>query len=190
MRFFIFLVTIVVSSLTASAKDKQAKIEIKDDTVIVLGKPSFILDQIKKPKYESKDYFLKDLSGKKIALIQSDCYDDPTRPNPNRYKYSSAPAYLSSCYNTITFLQSKQVADFKYFMKQNNLAEFLIDSELIKDGTITQDAEDEFVLVNGNRNAEEKAQKLGGNTIIINNNGSSSPAIKNGAKIIINSDDE
>lgn len=190
MRILLLATLIATSLLSASAKGKQAKIEMKEDTVMILGKPSFILDQIKKPKYESKDYFLKNLSGKKIALIQSDCYDDPTSPNPNRYKYPSAPAYLSSCYNTITFLQSKQVADFKYFMKQINLAEFLIDSELIKDGTITQDAEDEFVLVNGNRNAEEKAQKLGGNTIIINNNGSSSPSIKNGAKIIINSDGE
>lgn len=188
MRVLILL-CLMTNVFFATAKGKQAKVEIKDDTVMVLGKASFILDQIKKPKFEAKDYFLKDLSGKKIALIKSDCYDDPTKPNPNRYKYSTASAYLSTCYNTITFLESKQVADFKFFFKTINLAEFLIESELVKDGQITKEAEDEFVLVNGTKNAEEKAQKLGGNTIIINNN-TSTPVQRNGINININKDDD
>ncbi len=181
MKNALILVSLFLGLNSIQAKDKKPKVDVADDTVTIDEKASFILDPIKKAKFEAREYFLKDLSGKKLALIQSDCYDDPTRPNPDRYKYPYASQYLNTCFSTITFLSDKKVADFNYYHKQVKLAEFLIESGLIKNGSVSAEDEDEFVMVNGTKNTEEKAQKLGGNTIIINNNNNSTPATGNGA---------
>lgn len=189
MRNILIIALLFAGMSSLMAKDKKPKVDMKDDTVTLDDKALFILDPIKKPKFEAKDYYLKDLSGKKLAIIQSDCYSDPTRPNPDRYKYPYANPYLNTCFSTITFLADKKAADFRYYMKQGKLAEFLVESELVKNGTIAQEDEDEFILINGLKNTEEKNQKLGGNTIIINNN-SSTPIQKNGINININKDGE
>ena len=189
MKNLLLLILFTACIATSFAKDKKAKIDIVDDTVKVEGKSVFILETIKKPKFEYKDYFLKGLDGKKAALLIAECYDDPTRPNPDRYKYKYASEYLSTCYYSITFLGTKKISDFPIYFKQIRLAEFLVDAELVKDGIITADAEDEFILIHGNRNAEERNEKLGRNTIIINNN-SSTPIQKNGINININKEDD
>jgi len=187
------LFTIIFLHFTATiilqAKDKHPKIDIIDDTVTVDNKPSFILSPIKKPKFEAKDYYIKDLTGNKLALIASDCYSDPTKPNPNRYKYPYADPYLNTCFSTITFLDDKKSADFRFYLKQSKLAEFLIESGLIKNGRISPEDKDEFILINGLKNTQEKNQKLGGNTIIINNN-TSAPVQRNGINININKSGE
>jgi hypothetical protein len=180
MKKITFILLMMLGIVISYGKDKKPKYEIEDDTVYFDKKSIFILESLKKSKFDSKDYYLKDLQGNKLALIQSDCYTDPTRPTTvDRSKFPSSPPYLTSCYNTITFLNSKKVADFSYHYKQVKLAEFLVECGLVKNGTISQVDEDEFILINGNKNAEEKAQKLGRNTIIINN---TAPA-RNGVNI-------
>lgn len=183
MKKLLLLTIITLNIAISHAKDKGPKITVDDDTVYVDKKATFILSEIKKAKFETKDYFLKDLSGKKIALLQSYCYEDPTSLNPYYGKYASAPRYNNSCYTKITFLESKNTADFAYYFKQIKLAEFLLECGLVKNGTIAKEDEEEFILIHGNKNEEEKNQKLGGNTIIINNN--STPSTGNGVNFNI-----
>jgi hypothetical protein len=184
MKKLLLLAIITLSIVTSYAKDKGPKITVEDDTVFIDKKAIFILSEIKKAKFETKDYFLKDLSGKKIALLQSDCYEDPTSLNPYYGKSPSAPKYNNSCYTKITFLESKNTADFNYYHKKVKLAEFLVECGLVKNGAIAQEDEEEFILIHGNKNVEEKNQKLGGNTIIINNN--TTPSTGNGVNFNIN----
>ena len=178
MKQFLLMMLFALSMASSYAKDKKPKIDVNEDTVTVDKVNVFILEKIK-ANAGTRNFYLKDLQGKKLALIQSDCYEDPTSPNPNRYKYTSAPAYLNSCYYSITFIGSKKTSDFSFYQKESRLAEFLMESGLVKNGTIAQEDEDEFILIHGNKNAEEKSQKLGGNTIIINNN-NTTPAQGNG----------
>ncbi len=161
MKQFLLMMLFAMCITTSYAKDKGPKVDVNNDTVTVDGKNVFILEPMK-AGLGIRNYFIKDLSGKKLAFLKYESYKDPK-------EISSGNPNGNVTYLQYTFLESKQTAETRYFLKQNNLAEFLIEQKLVQDGVITEEAEQEFILVNGNPYTLKRNELGGNSTIIINN---------------------
>lgn len=179
MKKILFAALIASSIVTSYAKDKVS-VDIKDDTVFVNEKASFIFE---KTKYlpGTFNYFVKDLSGKKLAFLKFNDYNDP------KERSSSNPDGRETYYE-VTFLESNNKAEIPAYARQIKMAEFLVKQNLVQNGTISKESEQEFLLVNGTPYSQKRSEMGNGNTIIINNN--STPAPRNGINININKGDE
>lgn len=175
MKKIILLALIALSVVTSYAKDKKAGVEIKDDSVLVDGKASFIFEKIKYLP-GTFNYFVKDLSGKKLAFLKFYSYKDPK-------EISSANPNGNVNYYEVTFLESNQKAEIPVYARQIKMAELLVRQNLIQDGTITEESEQEFILVNGNAYSQKRNELGNNSTIIINNN--TNPTQKNGVNFNI-----
>ena len=176
----IIIISILVCCINAFSKDKKAAVEMKEDTVMVDGKASFIFEKIKYLP-GTFNYFVKDLNGKKLAFLKFYDFNDPK-------EISSANPKGRVTYYEVTFLKSQQKAETPAFARQIKMAELLVKQNLIQNGTITEDAEAEFILVNGTPFSKQREELNGGNTIIINNG--NTPVQRNGINININKDDD
>lgn len=159
-------------SICASAFSKEAKheVDVKDDTVIVDGKPWFILEKLK-AGFGTANYYLKSLAGKKLAYLKLESYKDPKEVD-GKYNPDGVVKYY-----IITFLEDEQTSEMPAFARQSKIAEHLVKMELMPNGVLTDDTEHEFILVSGH-SYQQKRNELGGNgTIIINN---TNPAPSNG----------
>jgi len=162
MKKLLLIAFLTIGAISSYAKDKGPKIDVNNDTVTVDGKNVFILETVK-AGMGIRNFFIENLAGKKLAFLKFESYKDPK-------EVSSANPNGNVNYFHITFLESKQTAEIRYYVKQNKLAEFLLEQKLVQDGVITEEAEQEFILINGN-SYSMKRNELGGNgTIIINNN--------------------
>jgi hypothetical protein len=180
MKNILFAVILFMGIHSMQAKDKT-EIDIKDDSVLVNGKVAFLFEKIKYLP-GTFNYFVKDLSGKKLAFLKFYDYND--------YKeISSANPKGRVTYYEVTFLESGQKAEIPAFARQLKMAELLVKQNLVQDGTISKESEQEFILVNGTPYSKKRSEMDGGNTIIINNN-SATPVQRNGINININKDDE
>ncbi len=173
MKKITFILLMMLGLSFSYGKDKGPKVDVSEDTVSVDGKNVFILEKVKGSMPGIRNYFIEELNGKKLAIIKYEEYKD-------QKEVKSANPNGNVNYYQITFMESKQTAEFLFYLKQNKLAEFLVEQNLIKDGTISEDSENEFVLVNGNPYAMKRKELGGGNTIIINEQ---APAPKRGVTI-------
>lgn len=161
MKQFLLVILFVLSIASSYGKDKGPKVDIKEDTILVDGKPNFVLEKVKSNFPPISNFYIKELNGKKLAFIQ---YNDKYGEN----------------YYVFTFLESKQTAETRYIIRYKSVAEYLLESKLVQNGTITKESEDEFILVNGNSFSSKYNNN--GNTIIINN---SNPTPRNGVQFNI-----
>lgn len=173
MKKLLLLTIITLSIVTSYAKDKKPEVDIKEDTVLVDGKASFIFEKV---KYTPGvfNYFVKDLTGKKLAFLKFYSFKDTK-------EISSSNPNGNVNYYEVTFMESNQKAEIPIYARQIKMAEFLVRQNLIQNGTITADSEQEFIMVNGNPYTLRR-NELGGNTIIINN---SNPTPRNGVQFNI-----
>ena len=142
------LLLIFIISFSYS-KDKD-KVVLKNDTVYVNKKPSFILEVI--DNGVDRLYYLKNLSGKKLVFFKSNYFYDPLNLNPNPY----SPPNSNTFYLEVNFLESKQKTEINYY-RPIVLAEYIVKSNLVSDsGEITIESENEFILHNGNRYTDRK----------------------------------
>ena len=179
MKNILFTAILFLGIHSMNAKDKT-DIDIKDDSVLVDGKASFIFEKIKYMP-GTFNYYVQDLTGKKLAFLKFYDYYD--------YKeISNANPKGRVTYYEVTFLESGQKAEIPAFARQVKMAEVLVKQQLIQNGTITKESEQEFILVNGMPYSKKRSEMDGGNTIIINNGSTSAP--RNGINININKDDE
>ncbi len=176
---YLLLVTLLVMEFLSFAKDK-ASIEIKEDSVFVDGKVYFVFEKVKYLP-GTFNYFIKDLSGKKLAFLKFNDYNDPK-------EISSANPEGRETYYEVTFLESSQKAEIPAYARQIKMAEFIVKQNIVQNGTISKDSELEFILINGTPYSKKREEMNGGNTIIINNN--STPVTRNGINININKSDD
>ena len=179
MKHLLLVVLLVAGFATSFAKEKSA-VEIKEDSVLVDGKVSFVFEKVKYLP-GTFNYFVKDLSGKKLAFLKFNDYNDPKEVS------ASNPSGRQTYYE-VTFLESSQKAEIPAYARQIKMAEFLVKQNLVQNGTISKDSEQEFILINGTPYSKKREEMNGGNTIIINNN--STPAPRNGINININKADD
>lgn len=175
MRNFVFVLFLAISVSTSFAKDKKPEVELKEDTVLVDKKAEFIFEKI---KYSPGvfNYFIKDLSGKKLAFLKFYNFKDPK-------EISSANPDGNVNYYEVTFLESNQKAEILFYPRHIKMAEFIVKQNLVKDGNISEEAEQEFILVNGNAYSLKRNELGNNSTIIINNN--TNPAPRNGVQFNI-----
>jgi hypothetical protein len=149
-------------SIACFAGKEKSGVEIVNDTVFLNTEKIFILEKIS-IGFGQVNYYVKNTSGQKLAFIKLITYTDPS------YITSSNPKGNAS-YFEITFLKSGQKAEFLPIVKESKLAMFLISQNLFVNGTITEESEKEFILLNGNEFSRERNELNHGNTIIIQEN--------------------
>lgn len=174
MKKLLLLAIITLSLAISYAKDKKPDIDMKDDTVLVDGKPVYILERVKSNTPTISNFYVKELNGKKLAFLQYNSYTDANLIS--QYNRNGSVQYY-----LITFLESKQTAEIRYVIRYKSMAAYLLETKLIQNGTITKEAEDEYVLTNGHTFSANKPVN-NGNTIIINN---SNPTPSNGVQFNI-----
>ena len=153
---------------------------MKEDTVLVSGKVEFLFEKVKYLP-GTFNYFVKDLRGKKLAFLKFYDYNDPK-------EISSANPKGRITYYEVTFLESSQKAEIPAFARQAKMAELLAKQNLVQNGIISKESEQEFILVNGTPYSKKREEMNGGNIIIIHNN--STPVQRNGINININKEDD
>lgn len=168
MKKIILLLSLFVSITMVQAKDKGPKVDMNGDTVTVDGVNQFIFEKIK-PVPGIYNYYIKSLDGKKLAFLKFQDYHDPK-------EISSANPNGRVSYYEVTFLESNQIAEIMVYARQIKMAEYIVKLNLVKNGEITPEAEQEFIMVNGREYSRKRNELNGGNTIIINN---SEPEPKN-----------
>ncbi len=128
MKNILFAVILFLGMHSIQAKDKT-EVDIKDDSVLVDGKASFIFEKIKYMP-GTFNYYVKDLSGKKLAFLKFYDYND--------YKeISSANPKGRVTYYEVTFLGSGQKAEIPAFARQVKMAEILVKQNLVQNGAIS-----------------------------------------------------
>lgn len=175
MKQFLLIALFAICITTSYAKDKKVDVDIKEDTVFVDGKASFIFEKMKYLP-GTFNYFVKDLANKKLAFLKFYDFNDPK-------EISSANPKGRVTYYEVTFLESKQKAEIPAYARQVKMAEILVKQNLIIDGTITEESEQEFILINGNPYSLQRNELGNNGTIIINNN--SNPTPNNGVNFNI-----
>ncbi|MNY22517.1 hypothetical protein D3C86_1561350 [compost metagenome] len=74
-------------------------------------------------------------------------------------------------YFQVTFYHDKQQCEINPNMATyKGIAKCIVENDLIKDDAIDQEAENNFVLINGMKFSEQKRSSGNGTTVIINNN--------------------
>ncbi|WP_341903317.1 hypothetical protein [Fluviicola taffensis] len=149
---------ICISSLAFSQKKK---VEIEGDTIKVNG-AAYALIFRKTPA--TPVYTIKSLDGTPLMNWQFQDFNDPR-------EVSNSNSKGRVTYFQVTFYNDKQQCEINPSMATyKSVAKCIVDNELIKDGTIDQEAENNFVLINGKKFSEQQQSSGGGSTIIINNN--------------------
>ncbi len=88
-------------------------------------------------------FYVSDTTGKKQIVIRIDEYNDPTKIQASNPKGRVV-------YFEFTFLESKQKAEVDVIgVKTIKVAKYVVKNELFKDGMISKEGVDNFVLING-----------------------------------------
>lgn len=144
---------IIVSSVIG----QKWEIKIEKDTVFVNGKSSFIIERV--GGSASADSRVKTMDGKEIAFFKfQDFYDSK--------EISSGNTKGRVTYYEITFLNSGQQCEANLSAIKKQMAKFILDFGLIKDGQPDETAIDNFVKIHGTKFSERRKNST---TIIINN---------------------
>lgn len=173
MKNVLLILLFIYTAAVSFSKDKKSAVELREDTVYVEGSSLFIMEKLK-PFPGFFNYFIKNLKGDKLAFLKFNEYYDPK-------EISSANPKGRVTYYEVTFIESNQKAEIPAFARQIKIAEFLTNQHLLSAEGISAEAEQEFILVNGNPFSLKRREMSGTNTIIINNN--TTPAPKNGVNI-------
>lgn len=158
MKNLLLLALMTITSSLAFSQKK--KVEIEGDTIKVNGE-SYALIFKKTPA--APVYTIKSLAGTPLMNWQFLDFNDPREANNSNPKGRVT-------YFQVTFYNDKQQCEINPNMANyKSVAKCIVENELIKDGAIDQEAENNFVLVNGKKFSEQQQSSGGGSTIIINN---------------------
>jgi hypothetical protein len=158
MKNLLLLALIVCASSTAFSQKK--KVDIEGDTIKVNG-AAYALIFKKTPA--APVYTIKSLDGTPLMNWQFLDFNDPR-------EVSNSNSKGRVTYFQVTFYNDQQQCEINPNMANyKSVAKCIVENELIKDGAIDQEAENNFVLVQGMKFSEQKQSSGGGSTIIINN---------------------
>ena len=159
MKNLVLLAFMVCAFSTAFSQKK--KVTVDGDTIKVDG-ASYAIILKKTPA--TPIYTIKSMNGEPLMSWQFLDFNDPREVNNSNPKGRVT-------YFQVTFFKDKQQCEISPNMPtEKGVAKCIVENELIKEGAIDQDAENNFVLVNGMKFSEQKQSSGGGMTIIINNN--------------------
>jgi hypothetical protein len=157
MRSFLLLTALVISFASFSQKQK---VDVDDDIITVDGVPYAKITKSGRP---AQDFVISSLDGTELVYMQFQEYNHSskvTTGNPN-----GRQTYL-----ICTFMNDKKQCEINPMLTKKGVAKFIVDYDLVKDNAVVQEQEDKMVLIYGSKFTEER-NRLGGTTIIINNNG-------------------
>jgi hypothetical protein len=152
------LLALILAVSSAAFAQKQ-KVTVEDDIIYVDGVEYATME---KKGSASPTYTIKSLAGAALMSWQFYEFNDPK-------EVENANPQGRVTYYQVTFFGDKQQCEIKPTMvTQKGVAKCIVENELLKDGIIDQEAENNFVLINGMKFTQQK-QNTGGTTIIINN---------------------
>ncbi len=155
----LLLAAFVGISITSFAQ--KQKITVEDDVIMVDGTA---LAKMEKQGVSSPTYTIKSMSGTPLMSWQFNDFNDPKEVN------NSNPQGRVTYYQ-VTFFGDKQQCEISPSMAtQKGVAKCIVENKLIVGDAIDQEAENNFVLINGMKFTQQKQTTGGGNVIIINNN--------------------
>src|SRR6218665_813204 len=153
MRNFLFAAFIGLSFTTFAQK-----VNVKDDIIYVDDAEFALIEKMGGGKY---DYTIKSLDGTALMFWQFQEYNNPKEVN------NSNPQGRVT-YFSITFYNDKQQCEADPMATKKGIAKYIVDHHLIQNGTINQEAENNFVLIHGKK-LDRKQRNAGSTVIIINN---------------------
>lgn len=151
------LITFSILFSTALFAQKQ-KITVDEDTIKVDGTSYAIIEKKSGMVY---DFTIKSMSGTPLMYWQFQEFN-----NPN--KVSSSNPHGRVTYFQVTFFNDKQQCEANPVATKKGIAKMIVESELISNQLINQEAENNFVLIQGSKFSDEK-KTVNGTVIIINN---------------------
>ncbi|WP_343603920.1 hypothetical protein [Fluviicola sp.] len=144
MKSLLLLLTLSISSLVFSQKQK---VTIDKDTIRVDEAPYAIIE---KKGGGAPVYTIKSMNGTVLMNWQFLDFN-----NPNRVNKSNPNGRVT--YYQVTFFNDKQQCEISPRMPtEKGVAKCIVENQLIKDGAIDQEAENNFVLIYGMKFSEEK----------------------------------
>lgn len=153
MKSFLASLFILIATISFGQK---SKIDVKKDVISVNGTPVFQL--VNTPDLQG--FFLKDLNDKKLAVFNMLTYYDRSRVNDANPKGSVS-------YFDVTFMNdAMDKCEMRVLGLRKNLAAYLLEYDVIKDGQLNPDGVQQFIKIHGTKFSDEKNRST---TIIINN---------------------
>ncbi|NTW33235.1 MAG: hypothetical protein HGB12_11540 [Bacteroidetes bacterium] len=168
IKFFIMFVVLTCSSFTLYSQ----KCTYNKTTQIVSDGTGnlFKLESVKSSTiYGAVDFFVKNLDGKDLIYLKVDEYKDPQ-------KVTDATPEGRMIFFKVTFLNNNTSAEINYYLRNKKVAEILYQAKLIVNGQLDVEAQNKFVIVNGNSFSKRRDEIYNNNTIIINNNTQLTPS--------------
>ncbi len=152
------LLALLLSAFSAFSQKK--KVTVDGDTIRINGESYAIIE---KKGFAAPTYTIKSMNGTPLMNWQFQDFNDPREAN------NSNPNGRVT-YFQVTFFQDKQQCEVKPTMAtEKGVAKCIVENELIKDGAIDQEVENNFVLINGMKFSRQQQSSGNGTTIIINN---------------------
>jgi hypothetical protein len=150
MNKLILTTVLATAALFAVAQ----KIEVKKNQVLADKKPYLLFekDGCKALDVENCTYYISDTSGNREIAVNYRTYEDPLKRN--ELNKSGIVNYYE-----VIFLKSKQMAEIpsEGFRSEKALMTKLVKGRLFANGTLNNNAVDEFVLVNGRMFSDRRA---------------------------------
>lgn len=145
MKKLLLLAFIFCASSLAFSQKK--KVDIDGDTIKVDGASYAI---IHKKGAGAPVYTIRSMNGTALMHWQFLDFNDP-----NEVSKSNSSGRVT--YFQVTFYNDKQQCEVRPNMAtQKSVAKFIVENELIKDGAIDQEMENNFVLIHGMKFSDQK----------------------------------
>lgn len=152
---------IALVGIATTAFGQKQKITVDNDIIYVDGVEYAMLE---KSGLGAPVYTVKSMTGTVLMNWQFNDFNDPR-------EVSNSNTQGRVCYFQVTFLGDKQQCEINPPMATTKgIAKCIVENDLVKDNAINQEAENNFVLVNGMKFSAQRQTTGGGNVIIINNN--------------------
>lgn len=145
-------------AFSATLFAQKQKITVDEDTIKVDGTAYAIIEKKSGMTY---DFTIKSMTGTPLMYWQFQEFN-----NPNKVNNSNPHGRVT--YFQITFFNDKQQCEASPVATKKGIAKMIVESELISNQGINQEAENNFVLIQGSKFTEEK--KTVNSTVIIINN--------------------
>lgn len=144
MKNLLLLLLLCISPFAFSQKKK---VTVDGDTIRVNGAAYAIIE---KKGVSEPIYTIKSMSGTPLMNWQFQDFN-----NPNEVSNSNPKGRVT--YYQVTFFHDKQQCEISPTMPtEKGVAKCIVENELIKDGAIDQEVENNFVLVHGMKYSGEK----------------------------------